>query len=189
MIFARYGVLGLAGFVNILFVCLGNICRSPLAAGIMKAIHAELQIEGLVESAGTADWNVGSPADHRSIKVAAEAGIDITAHRARQICAADFEHFDVIYVMDRDNERALLSIAPSVARRKIRLICASAADAAGPTGTSAYCEIPDPYHGELSHFREIFHLLNERCRLVAGEIESGERHGTPNPDGTGFSIP
>ncbi len=155
----------------------------------MKAIYAESQIDGLVESAGTADFNVGNPADHRSIKVAAEAGIDITDHRARQVTASDFERFDLIYVMDRDNERALLSIAPPAARAKIRRICAPAASAsaahsaatsaatsaAAPVAASArhIADVPDPYHGEMSHFREVFHLLHERCHHIAKSLELG----------------
>jgi protein-tyrosine phosphatase len=151
----------------------------------MKAIYAESQIDGLVESAGTADFNVGNPADHRSIKVAAEAGIDITDHRARQVTASDFERFDLIYVMDRDNERALLSIAPPAARVKIRRICAPAASAsaahsastsaAAPVAASArhIADVPDPYHGEMSHFREVFHLLHERCHHIAKSLEFG----------------
>ncbi len=151
----------------------------------MKAIYEELQIDGLVESAGTANFNVGNPADHRSIKVAAEAGIDITDHRARQVTASDFERFDLIYVMDRDNERALLSIAPPAARAKIRRICAPAASAsaahsaatsaAAPASASArhIADVPDPYHGEMSHFREVFHLLHERCHHIAKSLEEG----------------
>lgn len=153
----------------------------------MKAIYEELQIDGLVESAGTANFNVGNPADHRSIKVAAEAGIDITDHRARQVTASDFERFDLIYVMDRDNERALLSIAPPAARAKIRRICAPAASAsaahsaatsaAAPASASArhIADVPDPYHGEMSHFREVFHLLHERCHHIAKSLEEGLR--------------
>lgn len=163
----------------------------------MKAIYEELQIDGLVESAGTANFNVGNPADHRSIKVAAEAGIDITDHRARQVTASDFERFDIIYVMDRDNERALLSIAPPAARAKIRRICAPAASASAAhsadtsastsAATSAaasarhiaaarhIADVPDPYHGEMSHFREVFHLLHERCHHIAKSLEEGLR--------------
>lgn len=152
--------------MNVLFVCLGNICRSPLAAGIMKAIYVERSIRGVVESAGTEDWHVGKRADARSIKVAAEAGIDISDHCVRQICGDDFIKFDVIYAMDRDNERAIQAVAPEGLEMKVRRIRNAPAD-------SCEADVPDPYEGNEKHFRQVFSILHERCDDVAGEIMPG----------------
>lgn len=154
--------------MNVLFVCLGNICRSPLAAGIMSAIYAETGICGTIESAGTIDWNLSKPADPRSVKVALASGIDIRHHRARTICVDDFDRFDLIVVMDRENERAVRAMAPPEAQSKIRRI-RSAPD------NSHEADVPDPYHGNESHFRHVFEILSERCRDLADEISRTNR--------------
>jgi protein-tyrosine phosphatase len=139
---------------------LGNICRSPLAAGIMKSLYMERQIEGVVESAGTQDWNLGRPADARSVKIAAAVGIDIRDHRGRQICYEDFDRFDVIYVMDREIERSLRAMAPPEAVTKIRRIKSLIHD--------CDIDVPDPYHGDERHFRQVFDMLHEYLIVVAG---------------------
>jgi protein-tyrosine phosphatase len=122
-----------------------------MAEGIMRNIFEERSISGEVDSAGTADWNVGRSADHRAISVAHENGIDITAHRARQIRKDDFDHFDLILAMDFQNENALKKLAPLAARPKIRLLCEDG-------------EISDPYSGNVNTFRQTYKLIEHCCK-------------------------
>ena len=137
--------------MDVLFVCLGNICRSPLAAGIMQALYREHSLAGIVESAGTADFNIGCPADHRSIAVAHENGIDLRDHRARQICKADFQKFDHIFAMDNQNNHSLMRIAPDKSsREKIALLAEK-------------IEIADPYHSNIEAFRTAFSIMKVHC--------------------------
>ena len=142
---------------SLLFVCLGNICRSPMAAGIMRKLYADQKILAEIESAGTADWNAGRPADHRAISVAREFGVDLSAHRARQIRPEDFSNFDHILIMDRSNESALHKIAPKEFKSKIRFIAESV-------------EVADPYSGDLTTFRQTYKLLEKSCSAFLAEI-------------------
>lgn len=116
--------------LDILFVCLGNICRSPIAACIMRSIYKEMGIAGRIESAGTMDWNVGKSldfgklkssksADHRMIRLAGQRGLDLKMHRARQLSRHDFEEFDLIIVMDREIESTVFKRAPDAMRHKV----------------------------------------------------------------------
>ena len=98
--------------MDVLFVCLGNICRSPMAAGILSHIYEQNNISGIVESAGTMDWNVGSRADPRAISAARAHGVDLTKHRARQVEDSDFERFDIIF--DADQMMTLTSVSAIV---------------------------------------------------------------------------
>ncbi len=139
--------------LNVLFVCLGNICRSPMAAGVMRRIYEEQGLDGTVESAGTANWNVGQAADRRAIKVANEHGIDIRAHRARQVSVDDFFRFDIIFALDHQNQRDLQKLVPSRHWNKIRLL---------HEGT----DISDPYSGDEDVFRRSFEII-EACCLEA----------------------
>lgn len=144
--------------MRVLFVCLGNICRSPLAAGIMKHMFDRRGIAGVVDSAGTADWNAGSKADARAIKVAWENGIDIKSHRARQVQECDFENYDVFIVMDRSNEAALKKMAPKAVHAKIKPVL---------DGDE---ELLDPYHEDESAFRDVFKALWHSCERLADRI-------------------
>lgn len=142
---------------KILFVCLGNICRSPLAAGIMTYMFEKYGLEGTAHSAGTSDWNTGSQADRRSIKVAMDKGIDIRMHRARQLRNEDFEKYDAIIVMDGANERAVRSVAPPAVHHKIKRVVLNG-------------EVPDPYYGTEAAFREVFETLWTNCDRLAREL-------------------
>ncbi len=129
----------------------------------MTELYRKKIITGSIESAGTENWNAGKRADTRSVLVAARRGIDISDHRARQIRPDDFERFDIIYVMDRANERALKQIAPPGMACKIKRIRKGVAD-------SSDADVPDPYHGTEAHFEQVFEMLMESCNAVADEI-------------------
>ena len=149
--------------MNILFVCLGNICRSPIAAGIMSEIYQTQRLKGVIDSAGTENWNAGKSADGRAILIASRKGIDISGHRARQVRPDDFQRFDVIYAMDRQNERALRKMAPPDKVFKIKRIRLAPAN-------SPEADVPDPYHGNESQFQTVYDLLYERCTDLASKI-------------------
>ncbi len=136
---------------SILFVCLGNICRSPVVATIAR--H-EFVREGLiifVDSAGTAAYHIGGPADSRSIASAASVGYDASVHRARQIVAQDFERFDAILGMDQSNLRALKMRCPPNLAHKVDLFLRFA-------GVKGEDEVPDPYYGGERDFRRVVEL-------------------------------
>lgn len=132
--------------MNILMVCLGNICRSPLAEGIMRS---KLGKEYFVDSAGTGSWHVGQAPDKRSIAVAKKYGIEISHLRARQFQVKDFDEFDYILAMDSSNYRDILSLARSEEdRMKVRLILHDQ-------------DVPDPYYGGEDGFELVYQLLVE----------------------------
>lgn len=121
-----------------------------MAAGILAHIYEQNNISGIVESAGTADWNVGGRADPRAISVARANGLDLTKHRARQVEACDFERFDIIFAMDKANAFSLNKIAPPMHRHKIRLL----------GGTT---EILDPYHSDEAAFHATYKIILGFC--------------------------
>lgn len=137
-------------------VCLGNICRSPLAEGIMKQKIREASVSWMVDSAGTGYWHVGELPDRRSIVTAGQHGIDITDQRARQFQAADFDRFDQIFVMDTQNRRDVLRLAQTEAHRaKVMLML----DELYPGEDRS---VPDPYYDD-NGFEEVFTMLDEAC--------------------------
>lgn len=143
---------------RILFVCAGNICRSPLGEGILRH-QANAQGFGHlvdIESAGTGGWHQGDPPDHRSIKVARGHGVDISRQRARQLRQDDFSTFDLIFAMDRDNLRNIVRIAPHDSPADIHLFM----DFVGNTSR----DVPDPYYGDFSDFERVFAMVDEGCR-------------------------
>lgn len=142
--------------MNVLFVCLGNICRSPMAAGIMKSIYEERGIAGAIESAGTMDWNVGSGADPRAVSVAGANGVNLKAHRARQVKADDFERFDIIFVMENVHAQTLRKVCPPAHAHKIFLL-----------GVDE--EITDPYHGSEAEFHATYKVLKSHCLKAVQE--------------------
>lgn len=139
---------------GVLFVCLGNICRSPTAEGVFRArvAAAGLADRVRIDSAGTAGWHIGKPPDARSIRHAAERGVDLSALRARQVSPADFLQFDFLLAMDNDNREALLRMAPPTQRHKVSLFL----DHAPAAGVR---EVPDPYYGGADDFARVLDLV------------------------------
>ncbi|WP_347375126.1 low molecular weight protein-tyrosine-phosphatase [Aequorivita sp. Q41] len=136
-------------------VCLGNICRSPLAEGILKSKINTSEV--YVDSAGTGHWHVGNQPDERSIVVAKKHGIDITNQRGRQFSKQDFEEFDLIYAMDTSNKKDVLALAENDAQKgKVKLIL----DEIFP---GENVDVPDPYYGGDLGFEQVFKMLDEAC--------------------------
>lgn len=143
--------------MRILMVCLGNICRSPLAEGILKS---KLNANFEVDSAGTAAYHVGNPPDQRSIAVAQQFGIDISQQRARQFKKDDFNSFDLIFVMDQNNYNDVVELATPAQRRKVHLLRKNN-------------EVPDPYYGDASAFEAVFHLIDTACETLVKQYCNG----------------
>jgi protein-tyrosine phosphatase len=143
-------------------VCLGNICRSPLAEGILKSkIDTNFVF---VDSAGTAAYHVGNLPDSRSIAVAKKYNIDITDQRARAFSKNDFEKFDLIYAMDASNYKNILKLARSKKdASKVKMILNEII----PESNS---EVPDPYYGGENGFEEVFQMLDTACRKIADSL-------------------
>jgi len=141
--------------MKILMVCLGNICRSPLAEGIMKDKVSQAGLDWFVDSAGTSGWHAGELPDNRSIQVARQRGIDITDQRSRQFRPEDLDQFDTIFVMDRHNHQDVLRLAKTeMQRNKVRLLLEEVHD--HPTG-----EVPDPYYD--GGFDRVFDMIEDAC--------------------------
>jgi protein-tyrosine phosphatase len=152
---------------RVLFVCLGNICRSPTAAAILRAETARRGLAVDVDSAGTDGWHAGEGADPRSSQHAAARGYDLSRHRARAVRPDDFAAFDLLLAMDRSNLARLESACPAVHRRKLRLALDFAADASER-------EVPDPYREGPRGFEHVLDLLEDTCRGLADAVEGGK---------------
>ncbi|HSY06111.1 MAG TPA: low molecular weight protein-tyrosine-phosphatase [Steroidobacteraceae bacterium] len=156
--------------MKILFVCLGNICRSPTAEAVLRALAAreapELPVE--VDSAGTAGYHIGEPPDPRAAAAGARRGYDLKALRARMVEPEDFERFDLILAMDEDNLRVLRRRAPAVAHGRLRLFLEFA-----PAGTPA--EVPDPYYGGPNGFEEVLDLAEAATRGLLEHLRQRAR--------------
>jgi protein-tyrosine phosphatase len=149
---------------RILFVCLGNICRSPAAEAVFRHLveQAGLGERFAVDSAGTGAWHVGEQADRRMRAAARSRGIDVTSV-ARQVTADDFDTFDHILAMDDDNLRALRRLAPPNHRAKVRLL--RDYDPEGPGE-----DVPDPYYGDTEHFDEVLDIVDRAGRALLDEL-------------------
>ena len=146
---------------KILMVCLGNICRSPLAEGILRS---KLSEDFIVDSAGTGGWHAGELPDKRSIATAKNRGLDITNQRARQFKKSDFEIFDSIFVMDNSNYRDVIEMAPDeVSKQKVSLIL----DELFPNEN---VDVPDPYYGTIQNFEFVYQMLEEACDILAKKL-------------------
>jgi len=147
---------------RVLMVCLGNICRSPLAEGILKSKIDPSKV--YVDSAGTGHWHVGNSPDERSIAVGRKYNVDITDQRGRQFSAKDFDNFDLIYVMDTFNKEDVLDLAQNEDhRKKVKLIL----DEIFP---GENVDVPDPYLGGNIGFESVFKMLDEACERIAKKL-------------------
>jgi protein-tyrosine phosphatase len=153
--------------VRVLMVCLGNICRSPLAEGILRHKLNEAGIKNvIVDSAGTSYWHEGQNPDARSVKNAKSHNIDISKLIARQFTVSDFEKFDFIYVMDSSNHRDVLSLAENKTHEtKVDLLL----NAKWPGKNRA---VPDPYSGGEEGFENVFRLVEEACDCLVEKIRN-----------------
>lgn len=146
--------------MKILMVCLGNICRSPLAHGILKQKALDKQLNWVVESAGTGDWHIGEAPDHRAIAVAKKYGIDISSQRARHFKPQFFAEYDLIFVMDRQNYAD---------------VCAQAIDKSDLNKVKLFLGddiVPDPYFDD-NLFDPVFQMIDQRCaEVMASFIKS-----------------
>ena len=143
-------------------VCLGNICRSPLAEGILKSKSNNI----IVDSAGTAGYHVGSRPDQRSIEIGLKNNIDITTQRARQFTSNDFDDFDKIYAMDNDNYSKIISLATNQDQiDKVDLIL-------NEVYPNQFKSVPDPYYGGKKGFENIYNLLDKACEQIALKNEA-----------------
>jgi protein-tyrosine phosphatase len=151
---------------RILFVCLGNICRSPTAEGVLRATASRLapQLHLEIDSAGTADYHIGSAPDPRSQRASLERGIDISGLRARQVTSDDFMRFDLILAMDRSNLRALQTMSPPNAHAQLRLFLSYAPQL-------GRLEVPDPYYGGVDGFAEVLDLTAAASLALLAELQ------------------
>jgi protein-tyrosine phosphatase len=153
---------------RVLFVCLGNICRSPTAEGVLRSLAA-LEAPGLaleIDSAGTADYHIGAPPDPRSQRAALRRGIDISGLRARQVSEEDFERFDLILAMDRQNLRVLQALKPGHARASLKLFLEYAPQL-------QLRDVPDPYYGDAAAFEEVLDLTAAASRGLLAALQEG----------------
>ncbi|PLB18681.1 MAG: Low molecular weight phosphotyrosine protein phosphatase [Flavobacteriaceae bacterium FS1-H7996/R] len=145
-------------------VCLGNICRSPLAEGILKS---KLTSDSFfVDSAGTGDYHIGKNPDSRSIAIARKHGLDISNLKGRQFNVSDFDKFDIIYVMDESNYRNVLLLARNEQdKAKVKFIL-------NEIHPNQNYNVPDPYFGGNDGFENVYHMLDEACSVIATRLQN-----------------
>lgn len=145
--------------MKILMVCLGNICRSPLAHGILEHMAKEKNLNWQIDSAGTGNWHIGEQPDRRSIAVAKKYGVDISTQSCRQFLSNDFENFDLILVMDQNNLSDVISLATTDADfSKVRLFLKNGV-------------VPDPYHDD-KQFDPVYQMIEKRCLELIEELNT-----------------
>lgn len=161
---------------SVLFVCLGNICRSPLAEGIFAALAEERGLDGdfHADSAGTAAYHSGEPPDSRSTAVAAVHGVHLTGY-ARQVTRRDFERFDVIVAMDRDNRRSLERLRRRSGRGGGRGDLAEIVMMRDYDPRARDADVPDPYYGGQDGFERVYRILARSCRGLLDELADAGR--------------
>ena len=148
---------------SILFVCLGNICRSPLAEGALRAEAARLNLDLIVDSAGTGNWHAGEPPDERAIAVAARNGVDISALRARQVRPADFLRFEHVVALDHENLANLKTLAPADAAAELSLLLDHVPGREGQA-------VADPWFGEAAGFDTTWAEVTAAARGLAAKL-------------------
>lgn len=147
---------------RVLMVCLGNICRSPLAEGILQSKVNSGEI--FVDSAGTAAYHVGNTPDERSIEVADKYGINIRNQRARKFTVKDFDDFDLIYAMDESNYQNILSLARNTNDvQKVSMIL-------NEIKPNSNLNVPDPYYGRNQGFEDVYKMLDEACEIISKKL-------------------
>jgi protein-tyrosine phosphatase len=147
----------------ILFVCLGNICRSPLAEAVFRARAEEAELDVMIDSAGTGGWHVGEPPDRRAQATARRHGIDISHYRGRQVEPADFRRFSHIFALDRDNLAGLRRLAPADATAEIGLLLDLVAGLEGQS-------VADPYYGEDAGFEQTWRQVEAAARALVARL-------------------
>ncbi len=154
---------------RILFVCLGNICRSPMAEGVFRRVAEEEGVLHLfeIDSAGLGDWHVGQAPDSRAQKAARRRGIDISGQSARQVTTGDYDRFDLLLAMDGSNYEELVQLAPKPARHKIRRFL----DFAPQAGTK---DVPDPFYGGSEGFDHALDLIEDAARGLLADLLAAE---------------
>lgn len=154
---------------SVLFVCLGNICRSPLAEGVFRDLVQARGVEHRfeIDSAGTGAWHAGEPPDRRSIAVAAAHGIHLEG-TARKVTPRDMKHYDLIVAMDGENLRDLEHMADGVAGQAARLSLLRDFD---PEGGDK--DVPDPYYGGPGGFEEVYDMVHRSCEALLDDLQDG----------------
>ncbi|AWG20018.1 protein-tyrosine-phosphatase [Flavobacterium faecale] len=148
--------------VSILMVCLGNICRSPLAEGILASKLPASDF--IVDSAGTGSWHVGHAPDKRSIGVAKKNKLDISKQKGRQFSSRDFDSFDYIYVMDHSNYKDVLAMAKTPEQEsKVKMIL-------NELFPDENVDVPDPYYGTDNGFDMVYNMLDEACDIISKNL-------------------
>ncbi len=150
----------------VLFVCLGNICRSPLAEAAFRAEAARIGLDAHIDSAGTGDWHVGDPPDSRARATARRHGIDISGYRARQVTIQDFAAFSHIVALDRDNLAALTRMQPAAAKAEVSLLLDHVPGRQGQA-------VADPYDGDQSGFEITWADVQAGAAGLAEKLKSG----------------
>jgi protein-tyrosine phosphatase len=145
--------------MSVLFVCTGNICRSPTAEGVLRELGRKEGVPLQVESRGTHDYHVGEAPDERALRHARRRGYDLSALRARQLTERDFEEFDLILAMDQGHLRVLRRMCPAEHVSKVRLLMPGR-------------DVPDPYYGGPEGFEQVLDLVEAACRELLAEIRS-----------------
>jgi protein-tyrosine phosphatase len=162
-------ILSLFVAMKILMVCLGNICRSPVAEGVLRERLKESGISHVhVDSAGTSGWHNGEHPDKRSTLNAKQNGVDISKQISRKFTVSDFENFDIIYVMDQSNYIYVTAMTSDRNHRsKVRLLL----NEIKPHSNAA---VPDPYYGGEDGFQRVFELIDQACRIIAARISENK---------------
>ena len=150
--------------MKILMVCLGNICRSPMADGLMRKKVQDHNLDTYIDSAGTANYHVGGAPDARMTQIAKRKGIDISGLQARQFVVSDFDTFDLIYVMDQSNYNNVVLLARSESdRSKVQLILELIPN-------QIEIEVPDPYYGGQEGFEHVYDLLDKSTDIILNNL-------------------
>ncbi|MBI1945321.1 MAG: low molecular weight phosphotyrosine protein phosphatase [Deltaproteobacteria bacterium] len=154
--------------MRVLFICSGNICRSPTAEGVLRHLAHAASLELEVDSAGIGGWHAGDPPDPRTVRYARARGYDLSSLRARQVAPADFAFFDRIYAMDQGHLRDLHHLAPELHRAKVSLFLDVVARDLDDAALGR--EVPDPYYGGAEGFEHVLDLVEEGCRAIVAEL-------------------